>query len=369
MGMFDFDNTMKWLNWLKGLPFTIGLLVVFLVFFGLLLFKPEVLMRLRTWILSLILWTGTFAKKKHIESYINANILKIAKEATKEIDDVIPYDLKIKWVTGSNSNRESFIKENNVVVCVDNKKNKMHTIVHAVNDYVKNGLLAKERHCIDKKVFKSSCLVMTRKLLLETYEKGITYFFEDIVEKEKAGDKELEKSINKLINLDENGMFVQIMLRELKEKSNLVFGKVDNTAFINETKKFIDFLYEIATRDNGDDSTPLEFKGNYYKIGIILVAKPNTYQLYGESSYIERFKQHVIEGKDSVYLCARNDKIRIAKKVLKELNNLKYIRSYKIKYKKELPYKGRGKDGSIYEGISIHIKLEKKKKNKAEKIA
>ncbi|QNO14911.1 hypothetical protein HYG86_09065 [Alkalicella caledoniensis] len=359
IALVSFEDFKNYKDWISGLPLIIGISVLFLY---LVIFKPEVLMRFRACFLSMFTWIGTSVKRKQIESYVNANILKASKEATKEIADILPYDLKIQWVT--KTDREAFLQDNNVVVCVDNKRNKMHTIVHALSDFVENGLLTKERHCIDNNIFKSSCLIMTRKLLMSTYEEGVSYFFQGVLSKEMEDDEELKDSINKLSNLDDNGMFVQIMLRELKEKSNQVFGKIDNSGFIIETKEFIDFLYQIAVRKNGDNSTQLAFNGNYYKVGIMLVAKWDTYENFGESVYIERLKMHLAKGTSSIYLFGRDQKIRIVRMVSRELDKMEYVKhfkkTYKIKFKKELSYVGKRVSGETYDGISVHMKIEKK---------
>lgn len=363
MEMPDFDNFMKWVKHI-GAP--VPWVLLGLIILGL-FFQPETVMFYISKVQSLFLWMGTGIKRRQIENFLNANIIKINKSVTKEIEDVLPYDLKIQWV--KESDREAFIKDNSVIVCIDNKRNKTHTVVHAVNDYVHNGLLAKERCCIDSKVYKSSCLVMTRKLLMESYEDGISYFFENILQTEMDQDLQIKSPINKLINLDDNGMFIQIFLREMKEKSGMVLGMVDTQAFTDETNKFIDFLYEVATRAVGDYSTELNFNGVYYKIGIVLVASADTYIKYGERKYIDRLHQHVLEGRESVYLCARHKKIRIAKKVLEMIKGVENIHNHKVKFIREFQYNGKMQNGSEYEGLCIHVRCEHKKRRKATRTA
>lgn len=354
--MPEFDNAIKWWGFIKNFSFGWVLLLILLL---LLLFKTEFVLNVISKIQKGFLWIGPGIRKNQIENDIKSNIIKVSKNATKEIEDVIPYKLQIKWV--KSSDRQAFFDGNKVIVCVDNHRNRMHTIVHTVNNYVNNGLLAKEKSCIEDDVYKASCLVVTRKLLMDCYEPGISFFFNTILNKEMESDDEIRESIGRLITLDENGLFIQILLREVKEKSNLVFGKLDNSLFMEETKGFILFLHNLAIRDYGDDKTKLTFDGNYYKVGIILVAKPMTYFKGGEDSYVKRFRQNVAEGKDSIYLCARNEKIKIVKKVASEIKKIKYIKSYKVKFIKEIPYNGIRDDRSNYPGMCVHVKLQKKK--------
>lgn len=362
--MPDYDNAMKWAELIKKFGFwSLGWLLLACIIFVIIV-KPDLAFYWISKIQSLFMWVSTDMKKKQIESTIKANILAISKSAAKELHEVMPYDLKIEWV--KESERESFLDGNQVVVCMDNKRNKTCNIVHAVNDYVHTALLSKEKSCIDLNTYKSSCLVMTRKLLLNTYEDGISYFFDNILSDEMSNDEELKVAIQNLIELDESGLFLQVMLRELKLRSNMVFGKINNSSFAEETKQFIDFLYEIAIREAGDNSTNLNFNGNYYKVGIILVANAMTYYNVGDKVYIKRFKQHALEGKDSIYLLARNEKVTIVKKVMKEIKNT----VVNIKFSEiELEYEGINKSGRKYSGIIYHIRVIDEGTNKKKLIA
>lgn len=350
--MPDYDNAMKWMELIKTFGFwSLGWLLLACLIFVIIV-KPDLAFYWISKIQYLFMWVSKDLKKKQIESTIKANIIAVSKKASKELQEVMPYELKIEWV--KESEREAFLDGNQVVVCMDNKRNKTCNIVHAVNDYVHTALFSKEKFCIDSNTYKSSCLVMTRKLLLNTYEDGISYFFDNILDGEMSKDEELKIAIQSLIELDENGLFLQIMLRELKSRSNMVFGKIDNSAFAEETKQFISFLYEIAVREAGDNSTKLNFNGNYYKVGIILVANAMTYYNVGDKVYIRRFNQHVLEGKDSIYLLARNEKVSIVKKVMKEIKNtVKNINFNEI----ELEYEGINKLGRKYSGITYHIRV------------
>lgn len=348
----DYDNTMKWIAFLKKFGFwSLGWLLLACLIFVIVV-KPDLVFFWISKIQYLFMGFSKNLRKRQIESTIKANILLVSKNAVKELKDVMPYDLKIEWVM--ESEREAFLDGNQVVVCMDNKRNKTYNVVHAVNDYVHTALLSKEKSCIDLKTYKSSCLVMTRKLLLNTYEDGISYFFDNILNHEMSEDIELKEAIQNLIELDENGLFLQVMIRELKSRSNMVFGKVNNSSFAEETIQFINFLYEIAIRDAGDNSTNLNFKGNYYRVGIILVANSKTYYDIGEEVYIKRFRQHVLEGKDSIYLLARNEKVAIVKKVMKEIKNtVTNINFEEI----ELEFDGINKFGKKYPGITYHIRI------------
>jgi hypothetical protein len=200
---------------------------------------------------------------------------------------------------------------------------------------------------------------MTRKLLMLSFEKGVSYFFEEIMNKEIAADEDLKIRINQLICLDENGLFTQVMLREIKEKGKLMLGKTDLDNFHAETKAFVDFLYELAARDAGDDTTPLAFNGKFYKTAILLVAKTDTLFVYGLDSYIKRFSQNVREGIENIYISARNKNQNIAIRVFDKIKE-----SFDLTSHKEFKYEGRNKQGAKFQGISIFVKINQQKNAK-----
>ena len=353
--MPDFENFMKWVGFFA--KYSLGYLFLLALIIAL-IFWPEKIFFWVSKVQALFLWVSTGVKKSQIETEIKANMLKIRKEISKEMEDVLPYDLKIKWIISSN--REAFFDGKEVVVCMDNTKNKMCNIVHAINEYVHNGLLVGEKAYVDNKIMKSSCLVLTRKLLMMSFDKGLPYFFNEILNAETKEDNDLKGKIDEFISLDENGLFTQVFLRELKEKGNKMLGKVNVDEFKSETSRFIDFLYVIATRGHRDKSK-LSFNGKYYNSSILLVANYDNYMAFGTDSYIKRFESNIKEGSENIYLCARNEKKLIAENVFEQIKD-----SYPITYGKSFYYTGRTTEGDIFKGLCIAVKVireDKKIKN------
>lgn len=334
---------------LKKLPQSITILFLFLIFLYLILF-PEKVIYIKSQIAYLFLWMGTRVKKKQIENEIKANILRVAKKASKDIQDALPYDIKIKWL--SETDRESFINGNTVIVRMDNKKTKSQNIVFTLHDYVNKSLLYKERPYIDDILYKSSNLVMTRKLLVDCYQSGFSSFFTDILQAEISNNESLKSAIEKLIRIDEDGLFVQVLLRQIKCMCKRVYGSIEPTLFIQETISFVDFLYEVAMHKVGDDTTNLKFAGEYYKVSIVIIAKAFTYEEYGEEAYIKRIRQNYREGCTSIYLTARNKRIRTLDRVVKKLNPDIIYEKNKFKYK------GRSIKGYTFDGVCIELNMK-----------
>ena len=160
-----------------------------------------------------------------------------------------------------------------------------------------------------------------------------------------------------MISIDENGLFTQVLLREIKDKGSRLLGKLNTDSFKEETKNFVGFLHTIATREVGDNSTKLQFLGKYYNVAILLVANLDNYYTHGNQMYINRVSVNINEGAESIYLCAKNEKRRIAEKVHESAKT-----TFNVIESKSFSYIGKNSDDRDFKGICIALKVKKRDK-------
>lgn len=108
------------------------------------------------------------------------------------------------------------------------------------------------------------------------------------------------------------------MLREYAIWGNRLIGKTRNDDLIIESRSFLDYIYNIASRDF-DELTPLVFNKKTLKVAILLVAKYDTYAEKGIEPYVRRIREGFANGINTFYLLARNDKITILERVYGEI--------------------------------------------------
>jgi len=304
-----FDKLSSTSFWLAVAVFALIIAVIYLIC------NPE---KAQLWSAMFSRFFGKWSKKsskKAIESEIKGRILSGIKKGSKEFEEILPYELKFNWT--ESSNRKDFFDDNRIVLCMDHNKTKNQNIIHAIVNLVDCGLLPQNiDETLDVNLSKAQKAVLTDKIIKTTYKEGRRYFQDNYLSKNIG--IEVKDKIAQLQHIDNDGMFTQIALRELAMFCVKAYdlSRLEQD-FGNEYSDFIDFLMKIADRDKGEDSQ-LSFTGNYFKIGIILMTKKDTYAIHGEKAYLKRFEKISANGANSIYLKSRgNDKIELAKDISK----------------------------------------------------
>jgi hypothetical protein len=315
----------------------------------LIVFHLEKLEYFASRVLSLFLWLGSGIRKKAISKEIRAKILKVSKEITKEVSTVLPYDLKINWV--KETNIETFIQDNKIVIRMNNKQNKTGNIVYALTQYIENGLLPYARKYIDTKVMKSADMVMVRKLLAICHVEGLDHFDQSFLIPLLSSDEEIQEYIDKMIKLDDAGIFVRVLLNEYMFQSKIIYPKVPDQRFMRESKELVSFLYNVATKGPGE-IVELSINGEYFRIGVIIIARNEVLDIHGTQPYIYRAISNLNKGLKKVYLFADTEfKSQCANEVASYIKE----NDLRVKYVKRLPYKRKYSNGITMKGICIEI--------------
>jgi hypothetical protein len=323
----------------------IGIMVLYLV-----IFQLDKLEYFASKVLSVFQWTGTNVRKQVIAKDIRSRILKVSKEVTKEVKDIMPYDLKICWV--KETNFQSFVEGNQVIVRMNNKHTtKTKNVVYALSQYVENGLMPKARNYIDKSIIKCADLVMTRKLLITCYEEGLNDFDKNYLSPVMHNNADMENDIRNLMKLDEAGLFVRILLKEFMEQSQKIYPQMPDPCLIAESSEFVRFLYNVVTKETGD-YTDLIMNREYFKVGVIILFKEEILSNYGYAPYITRAFSNFGLGIQKVYLLADTaTKSTIAREIAIQIKD-RDLRVKKVNYH---PYKRKLSNGKVLRGICIEV--------------
>lgn len=324
------------------------------VFLYLVIFKIEKLEIFASKVCSFFSFIGTSFEKKSISKEIRGRIIEISKEISKGIDGILPYDLKIEWV--KETTRESFFNNNQIIIRMSQKDNKTKNIAYAVHSYVNNGLLPKARRYYDRKVIESSKLAIMRKLIIKGYPEIFDYFCQEYIDPITEQDIEIKEYLNQIIRLDENGMFVQVLLREFIDKANLIFPQEPDESLKAESKEFLRFLYNIASKEKNED-VPLTFNGVYFKTAIIIVAKTETIGKLGFTPYLKRIFNSLEQGIETIYIFAIGSiKSQIARSIAEIANE----RDYRIRHRSEYVYKRKTRSGRQVKSMCVVLDTKDK---------
>lgn len=277
--------------------------------------------RLVGWLAKFIAWTGKKAEKTATAMSIQGKLDSFIVAINTEVEDLLPYRLKIKWISPE-FNRESFIVNDKVVVMLDFHLNQDENLSKATVLYMNKAVIPEARPHIHTKLGKAIDLMMTKKALHSFVEakSSFGYFINSVLRPETEKDSELKEFCQIIDATDERGLFTRVLLRELLELGRIKAGITETGDTVFESSNFTKFLNEIAQKEKGQD-VPLAFVGKDIKVAIILVARSGTELLTAEP-FIKRIKDKVQQSIGVIYIFARGPNIKLARQVVNDCQSL-----------------------------------------------
>ena len=230
-------------NWEKAV--WIILIIVLVIIF----LNPEKVFIWRSCLASLFVNCCSGARKTKLGDKIRGTILKTTKELSKENTEILPYDLKIKWV--KEEDRQTFLENNQVIVRMSHTENPQRNVTIAVTEYVKNGLMPTARRYIDDKVREAADLTIARKIVSIGWKEALAYYDSKVMDPLITSDDELRELVEKLLDIDKSGMLIPLLLNEFIKAAKLVYPERPDPRLLEESKELVNYLIEFARRERG----------------------------------------------------------------------------------------------------------------------
>ncbi|WP_421753294.1 hypothetical protein [Croceimicrobium sp.] len=224
--------------------------------------------------------------------------------------------MKVNWV--NHDNLQSKLSEGKAIIKLKFDNDNSRNIIKATSIYVKDAFLINSKPYLSDNLVKALDLTVTKKILLTSDIKNKGSVVPIFINENKNESNEVFEKCEKLEEIDDNGLFTRVVLRELNCLGESQFGRTPKQEHHIESEEFLDFIYNVVTREY-DDNTPLVYVSRYYKVGFLLVAKAETYMNHGLDPYYRRIRLGIASGIKSFYLLARSEKVEILEKVAKEL--------------------------------------------------
>lgn len=294
-----------------------GLLLIILFLLYIIFFKTDNVKTISGWIWHIIALPIKSVRKKAVRYNVEAPCTKALKKIASELPDIDIPDLSINWV--NEENLDTILKSGKAIVKLKYENDPTKNIVKATSLYVKDAFLIHTKPYLNVPFRKAIDITVTKKILLKI-SKNQNNIMSTFIDETSNTESDLLEKYEKIEEIDDNGLFTRILLRELDLFGKKLHGRITKTEYKNEADEFLSFVNKISTRDF-DDDTPLVFASNTLKVGVVLVAKVETFSNYGISPYLRRIKLGMSRGIESFYLLARTDSVPILKEVAKQLLN------------------------------------------------
>ncbi len=318
---------------------TFGIIGFFLwLIVDLLVFHQERGEKLAGWLAQFFTWTGRRAQKTATAMSIQGKINSFARSIDTEVRGLLPYGVKIQWISPS-TNREAFIKQKQVVVMLDYHHNQDVNLSRAAVMYMNKAVIPEARPHIDKKLSHAIDLMMAKKALYSFTEARSVFdhFVSNVLRPKTSNDSDIKDFCEVIDLTDERGLFTRILLREILELGRSRAGASESGDTVYESTQFVKHLKKVAEKERGVDVNP-NFYGSHVSVAIIFVAKPEKVDL-GTSPYLNAIKKYGIDKSARViYLFSRGDRnIEFARRVTHE--SLETYKNLEKMHEEEYPTK------------------------------
>lgn len=245
-----------------------------------------------------------FAHKKYVKHDLQGRVNEFVRRLRQEVPGISAHKLRIEWVDPSHD-RQSFLSDGQVVIRLRRDDPQDNNFVHGAYHFVVRALLAKPKRYLSASQCEAIDLFVCARLI-ETEKPHVVGVFLDEYLHAKTADPKSKVALylDDFAEIDHGGLFYPVFIQELQFLGDKVFGRRRNDLVVGEVNQLIDFLRPIALRRIGDEGD-LNFDGQYCKVGIVFIGKPDKLfrSINPYCAYIRR--QLVEKGVETIYILSR----------------------------------------------------------------
>lgn len=244
-------------------------------------------------------WAGKGIRKFSVEQEYQGTINSIIQDYNKNFEAPILPNCRIKWVTSEN--QQNILTENEAIICLSfDKKDHNLNFYNAVLNFVQTALIAKVKEYLAKPSAKAIDLLTTHIILRNNRKEVLTTFRKKLNEFDDVTKAEFEN----LVPTNDRGLFLNLLLPEFHFYGELIHTLPPSSEYTTEANNLLRWFKDLATREF-DERTNLKFISKNHKVGVILVAKGETWESQGVAAYTKWADFYASENYNSVYILAR----------------------------------------------------------------
>jgi len=265
--------------------------------------------------------------KFELESEINAALREFAKEGAGFVE----HEVVVSWLTPEEKARRLFFSSGKAYLKLDFAEDKERNLVEAVLMYCNECLLPEVRQYIARPLMHAIDLTFTDELLdRRNAVRGRAYFTQEVIPREIEATPEVNKYLDTLELLSQHGLFIRILLPELRDYPGRTHRRVARRSHLEQIESFIEFL-KITAEDRTRRAKRVWLHiGETIRVGVTLVGITSRLHYEGTKPYVRRIAINNTEGARIVYLIGYNLGVSYAPVIAKEANQRGIIDKYEI---------------------------------------
>ncbi len=263
-------------------------------------------------------FAAKWIRKTSLASELEGSLNSFVKQYNSEFISPFLPECDIQWIT--DTNQKTLIEPGKVIVKLSFEQDHDLNHYNAASLYVRAGLLPRAKPFLGNLISRALDLVVVSDLLRKARRSALT-IFNDKFNEEPPDCREVFYRVE---DIDEKGFFRRILLQEYQLFGEVIGEKAPRPEYLREAEKFLDWLHSLATRE-GEEQSILKFVGDHIRIGVLLIAKEDTYKKYGLEPYLRRAHAYASDDFATIYLISRGHlRGKIAKQIASELIALGY---------------------------------------------
>lgn len=336
------------LSWLAQYG-ALGLLIIVVLLFVIFYDKFE---KPIAGIHSLLSWAGASWRRRAVKSEIQSNINAFSQSVEKEVPNIMPYNMKLQFV--SDIDKAELLRDKSLVlVRIRDRRHDDKNFVHAMLAFCPIGVLPASRPYLDDSLGDAVDFTITRKFLNALqYQSALNYLYKEVLEPETTERPELDKLCRILDHLDEQGLFTKVVLRELRDFGTKVASRYPTEMHKKETRQFVEYMDAIAKRLSGEDCNT-DFQGSCISIGFVFIGTSPKIEKEGSVPYLRAIQYKKGMRIERIYIAARDWAMDIAERT----SYLAEKRGFAKMVKKPIHYNATDTEGRQREQVLIEMQL------------
>jgi ribosomal protein S1 len=237
--------------------------------------------------------------KQYIAAKVGSDVTSfIDKKLGSQIPTIANSKIRVKWVTTSSDPVLS--KDGTLILRLEETNDQTRNIMAATRSAIQLIVCPTLRDNIQKHLETAIDMTLMHKLADTLGKHAHPVFVKYFLNPEVGGEQKTSLLLQKLIKIDQFGIFVSIFIEEIDKLGALIYSTGDNSDKTAAIVDFLEFLLSIATRDV-DELTPLDYISQDIKISVGLLAKTSKANSLGVTYYIDIIN-YKIPYFDSIYL-------------------------------------------------------------------
>ena len=303
------EQAAEWIDLV--LKYGISGFLVIVIF--LLVQKPDRAEKLKVLILVPLFRLFKWGSRQYLASKVGSATTEFFNShVTRFIPSIPDVKVRIKWV--SSASDPVLSEDGTVILRLEETNDQTRNILSAALVALPQVVCATLRSNIQQYAEAAIDLTILRKLAERLGRHAKPVFQRYFLEPEIESSQKTADLFGRLVEIDEQGIFVPIFLEELNILGETIYASADTNDKTESINAFLEFLLTVARREIGEEIDLNHFSEDF-SVGIMLIAKTWKAATEGIVPFLTHIDVRLRKGCESIYVVAFPQSVAFVKRI------------------------------------------------------